>query len=440
MNKLRSLLQAIGILPKTAREPFYTRVLRALPTLLVVTAIMFGLEMLGWLRGFETAAIDGLLLAKRTPAPSQIVIVTIDDEDYRTLFNGKSPVDPQALDKLLSAIAAGKPAVIGVDLDTTSPTFASRQWPEAVWARDADPEIGPDDAGSSTGSHPAPESLVRLPVLGGSVQETFKDGLITTVPASGLVVFPRDFDGVIRRYRREFESNKSEPPSTLHGEVDTLPWAVVKQYVAWRRANQEEPCLECDRVEKLEGAGKVHELVLNFAGDRYHFDRIAARHVLAGSEKTYWANNAPVRDAIVLVGGAYRAARDEYVTPVGSMFGVELIAQAIESDLRGGGIREVNRITAMALELAMSMFLLYVNWRFPGRYTAAISIVTIIVLSFLGSFLAFNALAYWFNFTAVLVSMWIHALWEQSKDRRELRHEVDTLKGELAALKGQDHA
>ena len=79
----------------------------------------------------------------------------------------------------------------------------------------------------------------------------------------------------------------------------------------------------------------------------------------------------------------------------------------------------------------MSIVLLYVNWRFPGRYTATLSLVSILGLSMLGSYLAFNAFAYWFNFTAVLLSTWIHALWEQSKERRELRHEVNALRSKL---------
>ena len=433
MSYLRRLLLATGILPKTPREPFYKTVLRALPTIVIITAIMFVLDMLGWLRGFETAAIDGMLMVKRSPAASQIVIVTIDNEDYRTLFGGKSPIDPDALEELLSAIAKGKPAVIGVDLDTTAPQFAAPKWPPAVWARDADLTTEDDAEAASPGLHAVIEYLVRLPVLGGAMQEKLDDGQITTVPKSGLVVFPQDFDGVVRRYRREYLSDKADPPSELEGEVDTLPWAMVKEYAAYLRARQKGDSAECKRIDSLERQGKAHELVLNFAGDRYHFDRIAARHILAGSQATFWPDNAPVRDMIVLVGGTYRTARDEYVTPVGRMYGVELIAQAIESDLRGGGIREVNRIVAMVLECGMSLVLLYVNWRFPSRYMPTISIATIFGLSLVGSFLAFNAFAYWFNFTAVLVSTWIHLLWEQAKERRELRREVESLRLKLAA-------
>ncbi len=115
------------------------------------------------------------------------------------------------------------------------------------------------------------------------------------------------------------------------------------------------------------------------------------------------------------------------------MYGVELIAQAIESDLRGGGIRDLNWLQAMAIDFLASVILLYINWRFPGGWTATLSLVAIVVLSLAGSYLAFNALAYWFNFTAVLLGIWIHSLWEQSQERRELRREVEHLKSQLAA-------
>ncbi len=58
-------------------------------------------------------------------------------------------------------------------------------------------------------------------------------------------------------------------------------------------------------MDAIEGSQEKGELLLNFAGDRYRFNRIPARAVIAGAKQDFWATRAPVRDKIVLVGGAF---------------------------------------------------------------------------------------------------------------------------------------
>ena len=41
-------------------------------------------------------------------------------------------------------------------------------------------------------------------------------------------------------------------------------------------------------------------------------------------------------------------------------------------------------------------------------------------MSIVCSLIAFNTTAYWFNFTAVLVGVWIHLLWDGAHAKREL--------------------
>jgi CHASE2 domain-containing sensor protein len=435
MSKKRALAQRLRLAPPNPSVPFYKFVLRALPTMVLVSLTTLALEHLGWTEGFETTALDTLISARSEPPSENVMLITIDDEDYQTLFAGHSPLEAAKLHDLLKAVAAGKPRVIGVDIDTSASEFADFEWPEAVWARDALPIASSEDHQQQAVNVEESE-FRRFPILGGKMSEELHDGTIITKPASGLVIFPQDSDGVVRRYVRTLESDEADPPSKRTGEVATLPWAVTRQYAAKTRAQRPDNCPECERVEAIERGDEKGELVLNFAGDRYRFNRIPARAVLAGAKQDFWAERAPIRDKIVLVGGAFRAARDEYPTPVGQMYGVELIAQAIESDLRGGGIREVNWLLIIVIDFASSVILLYINWRFPGGWTATLSLIAIVVLSLAGSYLAFRAFAYWFNFSAVLLGIWIHSLWEQSLELRELRREVDHLKGQLASRNG----
>ena len=432
-SRAYALLGRLGLLPSGPHEPLWKIVLRALPTLVTVSLLMLALEHFGWLKGLETYALDAVLRIQAPSLHTNLVIVTIDDEDYQTLFKGRSPLDTQQVQKILHAVAAGQPRVIGVDLDSSRPEYAQLHLPAAIWGRDAYPAENAADhhqadshAESHASGHGALE-LVRLSAVGGQLKETSTaDHTIATTPPSGVVTFPQDQDGVVRRYRRVYSSPQSEPPGELAGKVETLSWAIAKKYAEATK----EPSRECEHVKAAQKDGEDEELVLNFAGERTRFKRLTARHLLAASKQDYWKSNSPLKDAIVLVGGAFREARDEYPTPVGPRLGVELIAQAIEADLTGRGIGRLHWITALVMDFATSLILLYLNWRFPSRYAVYVNLAAIVVLSLGASFLAFHAVAYWFNFSAVLLGIWVHLLWEQSQELRELRHEVEQLRHE----------
>jgi CHASE2 domain-containing sensor protein len=419
MSRLPEWLQKI-VLPARPHEPFGKVLRHQLPVLVAFSLLTLALEHMGWLNAFESFALDSLVLFRGQKPPSNVMIVTIDDQDYRELFGGRSPLDADKLRQVLAAIAAGQPKAIGVDLENSDPRFADDSWPRAVWARDG--YVLEHDGGHGA------QQIVRLPILGGRFTEHAEGGEIATDPPSGLVLYPRDHDGVVRRYQRYFHSPRADPPSDLTGEVDSLPWAIAKQYARAMRAASEDPCPECERIESLEKQAGADALVLNFAGEQYRFNRLNVRNLLTAASKDYWAENSPLRDTIVILGGTYRAARDEYITPVGPRYGVELVAQAVASELQGGGIRTLNWILATAMDMINGLILIYLNWRFPGSLAGVLNIAAIIVMSIVGSLVAFGAVAYWFNFSAVLVGLWIDILWHQAHERRHLRAELEQLR------------
>lgn len=430
MSRWQTGLRKI-LVPAQSHEPFLKVLRHQLPVLVAFSLLTLALEHMGWLNAFESFALDSLVLFRGQKPPSNVVIVTIDDEDYRTVFGGKSPLNADKLQEVLTAIAAGKPRAIGVDVETSDPSFANHDWPLAVWARDGYP------VSADAGHHGF--EIVRLPILGGKFSERAKGHELMTEPPSGLVLYPQDRDGVVRRYQRYFPSPKAEPPSELSGEVDSLPWAIAKQYARAMRSATEGPCPECERIEALEAQAGADALVLNFAGEQYRFNRLNVRNLLTAAGKDYWADNSPLRDAIVIVGGTYRAARDEYITPVGARYGVELVAQAVASELQGGGIRPLNWILATAMDMINGLILIYLNWRFPGSIAGMLNVALIIVMSIVGSLVAFGAVAYWFNFSAVLVGLWIDILWHQAHEKRHLKAEVEQLRRELGRTGSHSH-
>src|SRR5205807_624458 len=115
--------------------------------------------------------------------------VGISDADYQRadLFNATSPLRCESVRRVLADVAAGGPAVIGVDLDTGSAGFECLRdlpadWPPIVWAEDAV-------------FQPADRTFKNAPALAGR-------GAVRERDRTGLAEFPVDPDGAVRRYYR----------------------------------------------------------------------------------------------------------------------------------------------------------------------------------------------------------------------------------------------
>jgi CHASE2 domain-containing sensor protein len=440
--RLRAILLWARILPRKADQPLGKYVWKHLHVLLIVFVITFVAQTMGWLRGFETYSLD-VLLRLRAPQPrANLYLVVIDDEDYQSLFNRNSPLDPEKVQAILHSVARARPRLIGVDLETSHPNFKelkAADWPEAVWVRNSQSVLPHEDTEASQHSgHHSVVPILRGDALGGTLRELPRDeqGVIETTPRSGVPLFPRDHDGIIRRYRRVYFSPGSESDPHKAGHVDAFPWAIVKDYC--RKYGDDERLSQVVLEEIEAPPGKLEEeIYLNFAGERATFKRINAHDVLQGAQQDYWQERSKLRDAIVIVGGTYAEGRDVYTTPVGPRHGVELIAHAIETDLMGGGIREFNHHLAHALDVVVGLLFLAVTWRFPGRGAFHIALAAIVILSLAASLVAFQALAFWLNFVPILVGQLLHLEWERGKERRELRQEVERLRRELEMRRGE---
>jgi CHASE2 domain-containing sensor protein len=345
-------------------------------------------EHAGWLSGFETASLDTMIRLRTGALARHTVIVAIDETDYASAFQGRSPLSPSTLEEILVAIAKGAPAVIGVDLDVEplaahGSGSAGIEWPPVVWARTP----GPDPAGH-----------------GGSA------GALESGAPAGLALFPQDGDGIVRRHRRIF------PEYELDGRpASSLAWAVTKAYC--ERSGARSEALGCRELEVSE-ATDSEDLVLNFAGDAYRFPRVSVRDVLQASRGDAWSSRGPLTGRVVLVGGTYYAARDEHVTPVGRMSGVELVAQAVESELQGTGIRERNAAVMLALELMGGFLVVWVYQRFGTRLGFYVSIIAIPIAALVFSLLSFYSFSRWASFVPVLFGAWIHELYARGSEAR----------------------
>lgn len=351
------------------------RTIKSIPVVIIGIVLTFVLSRSGFFRQIETYSLDTQVRLQGAPEESPVAIVRIDGADFTHLFQEKSPLDPAALHKVIGAIAAGRPKVIGVVIDTSAPEFRefrpAPDWPAVVWAQNA------------TFSYRHGKYQL-FKVLGGQPA------------ASGLVVLQLDADGAVRRYPRLCE--------TEQGVLASFPWAVAKEFDPAAAARQN-PTQE--------------ELFIRFAGDsegshRLHF---TASRILELADGPGWQTDSPVRDKIVLLGGAYDVG-DEHDTPLGWMLGVEVLAYVVETEIGGGGLPPPSPILITAIGGLIGLLLLMLFQHFTPIKGFLISVLAIPVTGLLCSLLILKTMSFWAYFVPIPLAVLGQEFYAQVKAYR----------------------
>ena len=271
------------------------------------------------------------------PADCPIVIVAINDESFNVLDQNLRTWPRAEYARLIDAIAAGGPAVIGVDV---------------AWTH----------AGTDTGSDEAlAQSLERANpvVLAGLMEHQEGMGyaydryaapvepLAEAAAGVGVVNVALDADGVVRRVVRY----------RLHNEVwhPAFGQAVAQAYAGWPAAT---------------GAGEEGELLINFRGGPNTFRTVSMYQVLDGE-----VDAATFAGQIVLIGFTTILEQDLHITPfdqAGLTPGVEVHANVVATLLNDDPIRRAPAWLATGLSLAAVALTALAFWRFgPVQATAA---------------------------------------------------------------------
>jgi CHASE2 domain-containing sensor protein len=367
---------------KVLRPRFRNRLFRALPVIGALAILTWVFGHLGVIHKLETVVTDAEMRLNGPPKDSTVAIVDLDDEDYRDIFGSTSPLNPERLQKLISQIAKGEPAVIGIDIDTSSSQFATRfrlqRWgSHIVWERELR-EI-PEEVTEH-------DNLQPLEILGG------QKNIDSSKNSSGLpLLFDDAEDKVTRRYRRSI--------STRIGTIPSFPFAVAKAYL------QSKP----ETLTKLEDSSR--DFLIRYSGDRQGSYRLhlSARKIEGLSE--HWPEASPFRGGIVLLGGSY-LGQDRHDTPIGQLSGLEVLANVIETELAGGGEKPPSRTVLFLLELfeAFVLILLFHVLRF--RFALFWSIVLIPAMAIICSMLAYGDAGHLAQFALILLGLLIFELYE----------------------------
>ncbi len=383
--------------PREQRVPFHHEWLHHVLALVIITIVILLLEQTSILEGVESLGFDRMARSYPAKVSQDIYLVEITDDDYRTHFKDTSPLDPKKLALLLHRIHDLHPKTLGVDLDTEDPKVLNdpemknlRQYRDIIWA--VVPEV--DSSESERGVN---QSFVLAPSAG-----DFRFG------SRALPTFPRDSDGVVRRFRDGYRA-------TLDGRPQEL--ASLGCALAHNDGSASE-CTENPKVRRfsLVGSNQTFKTVDadEFLGDDYKSREKARR---ASGDQTA----SPLAGKIVLVGGNYRAARDSYVTSAGERPGIEVIADAAQSYLPGGkSILEAPWWASGLFDLLIGTGVIFLYWFFRLKTAFWLNLLAAPVAAMAISFVVFLFVHYWLAFAPVLFGMMLHHLYDHIEQLDEL--------------------
>jgi CHASE2 domain-containing sensor protein len=165
------------------------------------------------------------------------------------------------------------------------------------------------------------------------------------------------------------------------------------------------------------------------------FPKLSAKAVLLAAPAAPWQNSNPLKGRVVIIGGAYRAARDKYVTPMGYLDGIDILAMTVASIEQG--ITVPTPEIFFAIDLTLGILLLTATWFLHRLWVLVLSFLLIPFLAILFSIAAFNTSGYFFSFVPILIGVIFHKLVEStiehSARHRGIAKELEKLKAERTA-------
>jgi CHASE2 domain-containing sensor protein len=388
--------------PRKRKNLSWNRTRRVISGILLALAGTYVLSRLGTLHGLERLALDVELRAGSKELTS-IALVNITDADYGDgeLFDGRSPLDQNKLHDLIGAIARSRPAVIAVDIDTSHHQFQAlnidSDWPPVIWER---------DVSTANGIHEG--DIVPLDVLGGR-----DPGLNANSGIPALLDDPGD--KVTRLYTRCVE--------TRAGSERSFVYAVSAAYRNPSRQGELQsasPCTDAipDSAQPFYIRYSLREGISLYEADAAQVLHLSDKKENGGLEESIPAFSKK----IVLLGGTYGSC-DRHFTPIGTLPGFMVIANAIQTEVEGQSVKAYPLWQLFILEFLAGALLVSLLHLFPFSSGKALvwGLVATAVLALAFSFLPFRTISRWASFAPTLLAVLIFEIYENARHESILR-------------------
>jgi len=397
---------------KQRRTAFAPYAWRGAALVLLATAITAALHHTWFVERLELTNLDALFVLSGSHQARDITIVEISDEDYadKQMFGGISPLKPALVVQLIQAIDAAGARAIGVDILTSDWPADSlknlRLRAPVVWVRGVEEVDG---------------GLRLDPIMSGDGQD-----LCQGPPALEQV------DGVARKYF---------PLLSIDNRA-------VASFSTLLRQVAQDPGTTCRGDRGAAASGKASgSAYIGFMGNAAIFSRLSAGAVIAGSEAPQWGSRQLLKNQIVLVGGTYKHARDKYATPLGEMYGVEILGNILASELAHATVTEAGSTTFVIADLLLGFALITIAYYVPRPWSLPATFFGAPMIAVALNMLLFLGWRYYLSFMPVVVGVMVHGIVEHVREHRrlmrehaELEERHRSLQLELSKLRSGDRA
>lgn len=395
-----------------------------------VSVFVFILSTMGFLKKWENGVFDFLMFWETEDKSSEIILIEINNEDYKNLFKSTSPLSRNILAETLTKLSMAKPKSIGLDISIESETNEDNYLVEVLqnMKLSKTPIIFPlpSKAFNVTST---PTSDVELSEMGAFSNIVPSENIFV-----GAINYIQPRDGVIREMSLLKHAERNTWPSfplSIVAAGSKTSWEIFFNEINNGIQERNSGKTNLNRIRSLiNDYYKSPEQKIHYIGDRSSFNTIQFSLVDKMSTE-FFKPGTIFSDKIVLIGGTFDESRDFYMTPKGRLSGVEIIANSIETILRKNPIKPINHLFELLFEIAIIIVLSYFFFRFNSFKASTISFLLIIPLAIIGSILAFSNFNHWLNFIPVMASVIIHGKIASFEHTAKLHNEYKSLSKRL---------
>lgn len=427
--------------------------LRGILTGLCIGFIVTVLARLGHFKSYENPVTDFLqsIVFKKA---KDVSLVFITEHEYKHGFNATSPLSRERLAKTIDLLVKLKARVIALDLDLTDATADDHKLLDAINRASASgiPVVAAcklvnehKELTDDINLQPYQEENLRFTSDGFSLFDSISPGNQWAGKVMyGGVFFRLDKDGVFRYAEAMYMITQNEPEHKLScSPAPSAPLIIAAAYKGMSQktlakilssSHNHYNIIITNDGDHEENAMHIHidkhgRMTPNFIGNYKHFDyeanltRLLEEYCNETSEIT-----TIFKDKAVIVGGAYDK-NDFYMTPLGRMSGMEILANITQNIISGNLIKHTSFWIALVIEVSLGALASLV-FVLMNRFRASVICFVLLVMPMTGVSIYFFYVSYhWVDFIATIFGVIFHG-WV-----RDIEEDINTLKQSLKNIR-----
>ena len=428
--------------------------LRAILIGLAISVVVTALARIGYFKPYQNPLTNLLHFITQKKA-HQVVLLFITEEEYKQGFHGISPLSRARLAEIVNVMVKLKAKVIALDVDISDPSSEDRKLSDAMSHASA-AGVPIVVVGNLTAIQEKPkaseDSFLDLRPYKDEKLHTTEDGFMLFEDLSpgsqwmdkaiyGGNFFRLDTDRVFRMAEGFYMiKNKGLKYNLPYLPVPSFPVAVAAAYCGisqealleallnvhdnkvtfsnWRGGHRDDIYIHLVRGNRL---------IPNFIGNYEHFDREVN---LTGFLDEYRSNDVEretiFKDKIVIVGGTFDK-KDFYMTPVGRMAGMEILANITQSILNGSLITPASFWKAFVIQVVLGIAVALIFIFFSRFWATLICLLGLVPGVAIASLWSFSSSHYWFDFVPTIGGVMLYGqIIKAEQVLKEMRHRLQT--------------